>query len=77
MATGTTPNDNPPAEEVSIQVTHSINVENSIPLAPFHEMAAPISSDSLRTLLGADNHVTWQAVPPAVTVAQGLIVTPP
>ena len=77
MTTDGTPTDTPPAEEVSIQVTHSVQVENSVPLAPFHEMAAPISSDSIQTLLGTNSHVTWQPSPAAVPTAQGILVTPP
>ena len=69
--------DTPPAEEVSIQVTHSINVENSGPLAPFHEMAGAIPTDDLRTLLGANNHVTWQPLPASEMTVQGISVTPP
>ena len=66
-----------PSEEVSIQVTHSIEVRNSAPEAPFHEMASSTSSDIVETLLGGSSHVTWQPPAPVVRTNQGIICSSP
>ena len=69
-------------DEVSIQVTHSVTVQNGVPSVPFHVMAERVESSAAdstmeNSVLGEDDFVVWQSSPAVTATIHGLVYSPP